>query len=203
MKSRTWLALGVLCLAVSVSAFAQHEQHGQPPMSAKDKAMMEAWQKSMTPGAQHKQLDGLVGTWDTKVTSWMSPGAPPLESTGVSENRWILGGRWIEQRFTGSFMNMPFEGIGYTGYDNLKKQFVGTWMDNMSTGAMVSTGSANKDGKTMDFKSEMIDPMSGKKMAVKEKITVVDADNHTMEMWNPGPNGKMYKSMEIKYTRKK
>jgi hypothetical protein len=171
-------------------------------MSDKEKAMMEAWQKSMTPGAQHKQLDGMVGTWDTKVTTWMAPGTPPLESTGVSENRWVLGGRWIEQRFTGSFMNMPFEGIGYTGYDNLQKQFVGTWMDNMSTAAMVSTGSADKGGKSMSFKSEMIDPMSGKKMAVKEKITVVDADTHIMEMWNPGPDGKMYKSMEIKYTRK-
>ena len=202
MKFRSWLALGVLCLLVSMSAFAQHEQHGQPKMSAKEKAMMEAWQKSMTPGAQHKALDGMVGTWDTKVTSWMAPGAPPLESTGVSENKWILGGRWIEQRFTGSFMNMPFEGIGYTGYDNLKKKYVGTWMDNMSTGAMVSTGSAAKDGKTMDFTSEMIDPMSGKKMPVKEKIIVVDANNHIMEMWNPGPDGKMYKSMEIKYTRK-
>jgi hypothetical protein len=203
MKLRTWLALGALCLSLSVSAFAQHEQHGQQQMSAKEKAMMEAWQKAMTPGAQHKALDGMVGTWDTKVTSWMAPGAPPLESTGVSESRWVLGGRWIEHKFNGSFMNMPFEGIGYTGYDNLKKEFVSTWMDNMSTGAMVSAGSAAKDGKTMDFKSEMIDPMSGKKMPVKEKITVVDADNHVMEMWNPGPDGKMYKSMEIKYSRKK
>jgi hypothetical protein len=203
MRSRNWFALG-LSLMLCLSAFAQHD-HGTEPkkMSAEEKAMMEAWQKAMTPGPAHKQLDSMVGTWNTKVMSWMAPGAPPMETTGVSENRWILGGRWIEQRFSGSFMGQPFEGIGYTGYDNVAKQYVGTWMDNMGTGVMMSTGSAAADGKTYNFKSTMADPMTGKPMMIDEKITVVDADHQVMEMWNPGPDGKMYKSMEIQYSRKK
>jgi hypothetical protein len=203
MRTRTWSILG-LCLMVSLSALAQHD-HGAAPkqMSAEEKAMMEAWQKSMTPGAAHKQLDGMVGTWDTKVKSWMAPGAPAMESTGTSDARWVLGGRWIEQRFSGSFMGQPLEGIGYTGYDNVTKHYVGTWMDNMSTGAMVSKGSAAADGKTWNFDSTMADPMTGKSMPIKEKVVVVDNDHHMMEMWSPGPDGKMYKSMEIHYTRKK
>ena len=203
MRSRTWFALA-LCLFLALGAFAQHDHGTQPkPPSAEEKAMMEAWMKAMTPGAAHKQLDNFVGTWDTKVTSYMAPGAPPMESTGTSENRWILGGRWIEQRFTGSFMGQPFEGIGYTGYDNVKKEYVGTWMDNMGTGVMTSTGSLASDGKTYSFKSVMPDPVSGKNMPVEEKMVVVDKDHHNMEMWNPGPDGKMYKSMEIAYSRKK
>ena len=38
---------------------------------------------------------------------------------------------------------------------------------------------------------------------VDSKMTVTDKDHHTMEMWGPGPDGKMYKMMEIKYSRKK
>lgn len=201
MKHRPWFVLTMALMFVTAVASAQHD-HGKKEMSADEKAMMEAWAKSMTPGAAHKALDGMTGTWDTKVKSWMSPGAPPMESSGVSENKWILGGRWIEQRFTGEFMGMPFEGIGYTGYDNVQKKYVGTWMDNMSTGAMISTGTA-ADAKTWNFTATMFDPMTGKAAAIEEKITVVDKDHHIMEMWGPGPDGKMYKNMELHYTRKK
>ena len=203
MRSRTLFITGALCLLVSFTAFAQHEGHAQPPqMSAEEKAMMEAWQKAMTPGPQHKQLDGMVGTWNTTVKTWMSPGAPVTETTGISENKWVLGGRYIEQRFKGTFMGQPFEGIGYTGYDNVTKQFIGTWMDNMSTGAMVSNGWAQSDGKTWHFRSTMADPATGRMMPIDEKVTVVDKNTHIMEMWAPGPDGKMYRSMEITYKRK-
>ena len=35
---------------------------------------------------------------------------------------------------------MTFKGTGIEGYDNGKKKFVGTWMDNMGTGIMMSEG---------------------------------------------------------------
>ena len=163
---------------------------------------MDAWMKASTPGDAHKLLDGMVGTWNVTVKSWMQPGAPPMESTGTAVNSWVLGGRWMEEKFTGSFMGMPFQGIGYTGYDNIKKQYIGTWMDNMSTAVMTSTGKGGS-GNTWEFASSMDDPMTGKTMPVAEKVTFTDADHHTMEMWSPGPDGKMFKMMEIAYSRKK
>lgn len=172
----------------------------KPP--AMDPAMMEAMMKAAIPGAAHKVLDGMVGSWDTKVMSWMAPGTHPMTGVGTSENKWILGGRYVEQRFKGDFMGMPFEGLGYTGYDNVKKHYFGTWMDNMGTGMMTSV-STGGDGKTMMFKGTYADPMTGKDTVVEEKVTWIDADHHNMEMWSPGPDGKMFKSMEIQYTRKK
>ena len=58
-------------------AAAQDAKPGEKPMSAEQKAMMEAWAKIATPGAAHKSLAGMVGTWDAEVTSWMDPGQPP------------------------------------------------------------------------------------------------------------------------------
>jgi len=68
---------------------------------------------------------------------------------------------------------------------------------------MTSTGSASADGKVWEFTGTMTDAMTGKDTTVKEKITVADADHHMMEMWAPGPDGKMFKNMEIAYSRKK
>ena len=198
MKLKVWLGAGAILL-FSMSALAQDKKQ----MSDDEKKAMEAMMKAATPGEAHKKLEKMIGTWDATVKMYGQPGAPAQESTGISEAKSVLGGRWIQETFNGNFMGMPFSGIGYTGYDNMKKQYVGTWMDSMSTSMMTSTGTADATGKTYEFNSTMDDPMTGKSAPVKSKVTVVDDNKHVMEMWAPGPDGKMFKMMEIVYTRKK
>ena len=200
MRKTVLFGASLLIVCASVLAADEPKKPRQP--SAEEQAAMEAMMKAATPGEMHKKLTPMVGVFDLKITMWNMPGQPPTNSTGTSENTWVLGGRFIEQKATGDFMGMPFLGIGYTGYDNIKKIYVGTWMDNFGTQVMISTGTTD-DGKTYNFDSSVSDPMTGKTQPVKEKITVVDDDHHVMEMWGPGPDGKMYKMMEITYTRKK
>jgi hypothetical protein len=75
-------------------------------------------------------------------------------------------------------------------------------MDTMGTQIMSSTGTADASGK-MTFTGTVDDPMTNKKMDFKETITVVDNDHHVFEMWMPGPDGKMFKTLEITYTKRK
>lgn len=172
--------------------------------AAEQKAMMDAMMRAGTPGDAHKKLDGMAGTWDAKVKMWMEPGAQPMESSGKAVNEWVLSGRWLQQKFDGSMMGMPFSGIGYTGYDNIRKTYVGTWMDSMSTGVMSSSGTGgDASGKTWTFTATSLDPMSGEPVSCDEKITWVDKDKHVFEMNCPDMDGNMYKMMEITYTRKK
>jgi hypothetical protein len=49
----------------------------------------------------------------------------------------------------------------------------------------------------------MDDFMTGKKCEIKQVVSVVDNDHHVFEMWGPDPAGKVFKMMEIHYTRKK
>jgi hypothetical protein len=198
MRSKI-LVTSILVLICTLPLAAQ-----EPQMSPEQMKMMEAMQKAGTPGSAHEMLSPMVGTWDTQMKFWLAPGAPPVTSAGVSENRWILGGRYLEQRFKGDAMGQPFEGVGYTGYDNIKKQYFGTWMDSMSTGVMMTSGQAADGGKNWTFKGTMDDPMTGKAFPVEERIVVVDNDKHVFEMWSPPmTGGKPYKSMEITYTRRK
>ena len=50
---------------------------------------------------------------------------------------------------------------------------------------------------------DMLDPLSGKMMHVRDVTTRVDKDHHTFEMFESLPDGKERKSLEIHYTRKK
>jgi hypothetical protein len=198
MRSRI-LAATLVAVCTATLAFAEDPK----PKAAPGQAEMEAMMKAATPGDAHKKLNAMAGTFNADVKMWMQPGAPPTGGGGVAENTWALDGRFLEQHFTGNFMGMPFTGMGFTGYDNIKKKYVGTWMDTMTTSMMISSGTANADGKSYTFTSTMDDPMTGKSSPVKETVTIVDDDHHTLEMWSPGPDGKMFKTMEIAYTRKK
>jgi hypothetical protein len=206
MKSRNGLA-GVLALGLVLLACAalgdEKDKKAAKAGPPDEKAMMEAMTKAATPGDAHKKLESMIGTWDTKVTMWMDPSKPPAESTGTSENRWVLGNRYVQQTFEGTFMGQPFSGIGYTGYDNIGKKYMGTWMDTGGTEMMNMTGKSDAAGKVMTFAGTMNDPMTGKACKLTSKVTVADNDHHMMEMWGPDPSGKVYKMMEITYVRKK
>jgi hypothetical protein len=199
------IAVTILAAALAAPVLAHeggHDTAAAPQMSADDMAMMQAWEKASTPGKEHASLAQLEGSFDAAVSSWMKPGAPVEKSTGRSENRMILGGRHLEGRFTGSFMGAPFEGISYTSYDNVQKQYVSTWLDSMSTGVMTSQGAASDDGKTMTLSGECHDPLTGKATKNKQIVTIDGPNRHRIEMWGTDPKtGETWKAMEIVYTR--
>jgi len=166
--------------------------------------MMKTWMENMTPGPQHAMLAKSEGTWDAETTMWMADGAPPEMGKGTSVNKMILGGRYLQINFKGQMMGQPFEGTGTTGYDNTKKVFTNSWMDNMSTTPMMLEGTWDDAAKSITSKGKMICAANGKEIEMKEVYKIVDDNTHVMEMYGPDPKtGKEYKSMEIKYTRKK
>jgi len=170
-----------------------------PPTQAE---MMAAMMKAGTPTAEHKALEAFVGTWDAKVTMWMDPKAPPVESTGSMVNSMIYDGRYLEQKFVGDMGGMKFEGTGIWGFDVAAGQYVATWHDSMSTGIMRSWGPKSMDGKTFVMKAANTDPITGKESIGEETATIDSADQNTMRMFEDR-GGVKVKTMEIVYTRKK
>ncbi|HXH17759.1 MAG TPA: DUF1579 domain-containing protein, partial [Chitinophagales bacterium] len=170
-----------------------------PPMDSA--AMMKAWQEYATPGEMHAMLAKSDGVWNADVTMWMNPDAPPAKSTATVTNRMILGGRYQEAKHSGSFEGMPFEGISILGYDNAKKKFVNTWIDNMGSGIMMMEGTWDETSKTIHFTGNQIDPMTGSDMEVRQTLKIADDNHHIMEMYMKYPGSEEYKSLEIHYTR--
>ena len=193
-------AVAAAALAVAVAAAAVTQQDAQ--MSPEQQKAMEAWMRYATPGPSHKLLEPFVGSWNVTMTMWEAPGASPYSSQGTSENVWVLGGRFVQQTVAAEMMGQPFSGIGYTGYDNFKQKFVGTWMDSMGTMVMISSGSADASGKVLTFTAEMDDVVSGRRMSVREVTRVIDHDKHVFEMYGPDKSGKEFRTLEIVYTRK-
>ena len=99
-------------------------------------------------------------------------------------------------------MGMQFEGLSTTAYDNARKVFINTWIDNGGTGLAVIEGPYDSTTKTTTMKGKMVDPSTGKNMDIKETIQYVDAKTMLMTMYMTGGSGKEAKSMEVKLTKK-
>jgi len=192
--------MSVVAMVMIFPLFAGEEQK----MSPEEQKMMEKWQEYMTPGKFHKYFEQTVGTWDSDVTWWMKPGAPPTKSSGIAENKIILGGRYLYTTFKGESMGQPFEGIGIAGYDNFKKEFISVWLDSMGTGIFITQGKCDDpECKKYTYTGVIDDAVTGGKINIREVLTIVNEDKHVMEMFNTGSDGKEFKSMVIVYTRKK
>jgi hypothetical protein len=194
----------VLTLALGNESFSQ-EKKKSPKKMPSEEEMMKRWQESMTPGVQHKMLEESVGTWDAEVKMWMNgPVGEPLVSKGTSESKMVLGGRYLQQDFTGEMMGQPFVGTGFTGYDNFKKKYVSFWIDNMSTGMSIMDGVLDKGGKSVTMWGKMDEPATGQKnKKVKYVTRFVDKDTQVFETYDVTSFGDKKPIMEITYKRRK
>jgi len=176
-------------------------------------AMQEMMAKMMElgkPGENHKLLASLAGSWTYEVKMWMDPKAAPTTSKGTATRKPVMDGRFFIAEHSGKFQ-MPgpdgkmkdtnFTGMAIEGYDNVKKAFVSSWIDNMGTMIMTSQGTYDEASKTFTYNAEC-EMMPGMPVKMREVIKIVDANHHTFEMYEDRGQGES-KTMEMTYTRKK
>ena len=202
------LAAAFLVSSLPAADTTPNDTKAVPDMN--DPAMMAKMMELAQPGAQHKLLAELVGTWDYTTKMWMAPGAPPMETKGKAVREAVLGGRYFIAHASGpmempgadgKMQNFEFKGMSVDGYDNVKQKFVSTWIDNMGTGIMISEGTYDPASKTFTYHGTM-EMVPGMKSEMRETIKVVDADHHTFSFYEMR-GGKEALTMELNYTRRK
>jgi len=197
----------VLAFAIALPVLAQNAppqntppQGAPPTMSPEQAAMMAAYQKAGTPGPQHAALAKMAGTYDLKIRSWETPGAPPTEEAGTSTRTMVLGGRVMAEEMHSKMHGQAFTGHGMQGYDNVSGKYWATWNDSMSTGLMVSEGTCDDQG-SCTYTGSWNDPVTKGKTIARLTTKRISPTQELFEMYAPGPDGKEAKMMEITYTR--
>jgi hypothetical protein len=221
MRTSAFFTILFAIAAFASSSLAQ-DQAASPALSPTDATspvavpneadMMKQMMDLSKLNENHKLLASLDGTWNYTIKLWMNPdpNAKPEESKGTAVRKSIMDGRYVVMDVTGK-MQMPgpagkmkdvtFKGMGLEGYDNVKKKFVESWVDNMGTGIELAEGTYDPGTKTFSYTAE-IEPMPGMKQQVREMVKLGDKDHMTLE-WYENQGGQEKKTMEINYTRKK
>src|SRR5262245_18582400 len=132
--------------------------------------IMELVEKLGKPGPDHKLLEPLVGEFTCQDKVYTAPGKPPLESKGTAARKWILGGRFLSERYEGEAFGKPFTGLGWIGFDNVKKKYTIAWVDSMSTSIMTSLGTYDMGTKTFTYTGEENSPFYGGKVKTRDLV---------------------------------
>ena len=157
---------------------------------------------NMTPGEKHKELAVSEGRWATEMIFWEYDGAKPAISRGTCDIKMVLGGRYQQSIYKADVNGVPFEGIGYVAYDNSKKMYVNTWIDNMGTGILYLEGNYSNQTGTTEMIGKCVDPETCRQKGMRQVTRNLDNGTQIMEMYETPDNGKEYKSMEIKFAKK-
>lgn len=162
---------------------------------------MQAIAKSAEINEHHRQLKILVGSWSVISRVYIGPGERFVETKGTAEKRLILGGRFLQEDFTGTMLGTSLVGHGITGYDNALKKYITTWADSMSTAVLVSEGTMDAARKEMIFVGRGYDPMSQTYKTYRQVVRIDSDKQHSFEWFEPGSDGKEAKLFEVIYLR--
>ena len=199
------VAMRSVALTVCILSFGTGAARAEEPaaMPADKDAAMKMMMERGSPNENHKVFEPLAGNWTYTGQFWMMPDSAPETMTGTSTNALIYGGRFLKEDVTGASANMPaFEGTGYLGYDNIRNEYQSTWMDNMMTGIMITSGHYDAAAKSITQEGTFSCPMTGETNRwVRSIWTVADNDHNVYESYSRTPDGKEFKSMELRYTR--
>ena len=196
--------VGVLGFVVLSLAVDEMPAAATDAKTSSDQAQMEKMKALMAPGAAHQTLEALAGKWNYSSKFWMSPEGKPEETAGVAEHTMIYGGRFLKQEVKGTWMGQPFEGMGITGFDNIRGQYQTLWIDSMATGMMWVSGQYDAATRTLSQSGANSCPLTGEKNRQgHSEWKVTDNDHNTYTAYLAGADGNEFKAMEIQYERSK
>jgi hypothetical protein len=192
---------GLLATAIWLASPVYAQNVGKS--SVNEAAAVKALQSAMTPGEGQKKLTPMIGTFNVKIRTWISAASQPVESTGTMVSTWVLDGRYVQSMLAGEVGGEPFSGIGYIGYDNVDKIYQTAWMDTGSTGMTWYKGNMDASGKSAIMKATVANPRTAKPTPLELRLMIEGDGGHVTEIWGKGLGAKMFKLMELRYTKVK
>ncbi|HEY3245892.1 MAG TPA: DUF1579 domain-containing protein [Phycisphaerae bacterium] len=175
----------------------KEDSHGQMPSKEQMDAMFAEMAKL---AKEHETLKLLAGNWKTQTKVWMGPGDPDI-SSGTFTAKLILGGRWLAGDYGGTFNGKPFEGFSLWGYNKEEQKFINIWCSTMGTAPIIAQGTADPTGKIITLSCTQECPMDHTMKTTRSVTTIKSPNEILFEMFEPGPDGKEVKMLEVTYAK--
>ncbi len=155
------------------------------------------------PGAAHDILKKFVGEWNIEVISRSSPDANPERSSAYSSSQWVLGYRYVREKYKSLESGPRYEGLGFLGYDAGARVYSTVWMDSLNTSIATSKGVFNPETATFAMKGEVYDPLLGRLKETRTLIQILSQDSYKITMVDRTARGNDFISLELTYNRRR
>ena len=179
MHTQGWIVVAVLVGLVGWFGRAALSE-AETGEDAGGQDMAKVMEELAKPGEMHAWLARCNGAWDVTGEFSEEDGSKTAVE-GTARFRMILGDRFSQQDLSIRMGEKPYEGIGITGYDNLKKQFTSYWFDSWSTYTSPGVGQRSAEGRTLTLTGAW--DMPGSQVPFKYVYTWADDDHFTFRMF--------------------
>ena len=186
----------------------QEATKGEPAPAATDEKKAESdaaittrYEKAAAIGEQHKWLGTLAGKWKTVTRQTIKPGAALMESSGTSEFKLLMDGRYlIENNLSaGSLGNS--QGMGAIGFNNITQKYERVWFDSHSTAMVKSEGDYLKDRDEIRWTDQWTDPVAGQIITTKSSLRRLDEKHMAFTRSVTLPNKEEFTTLVMQYQK--
>lgn len=151
-----------------------------------------------TPDDGRARLTEFVGLWTVRQALWMDAGKPPQIDTGTALFTTVLEGRQLQQDLrVGS--RVPFQAIGYIGYDPRTNLYSSTWMDLNLSNVLVMRGRYDASDATYRLSGETTFD-DGQVVPTREELHRLD-ETHFVVRYFETRRGREVLMVELAYSR--
>ena len=200
MRLRT-LFCGFICGALTVliaTSVASMNDSG-----ASDEDLRQAVKQAGQRGDSYQKIRHIRRQYAHAIKWWSSSGANPNESQARSETEWILDDRFVTQRITGTWLDIPFKATVILGYDNVAERYTAFWMDTLANRMLFSTGKLDESGETITMHGEYADVITRESVKVRSVFQVPTRQRAPkLEMYRTDSKGKEFKFLEVTSERR-
>jgi hypothetical protein len=145
-------------------------------------ARMERAMSLIGPGEEHGVLEQMVGEWNQTTRLQGVPGMDATETIVAVSAKFILRGRYLQQITKGQFMDMPWDGVSFFGFDRRHEVYTLVGFDTLGTYYITAEGTYNDAANTLTLSGSDNDPVMGVVKEFTYVITFLDDGSLTTEL---------------------
>ena len=153
------------------------------------------------PGPEHRWLDPLVGSWTVDLL-WLAAGGRETRTSGTSENRWILDGRFLLCETTAGEGPSRIDATTIYGFDNRQKKYFALGMHNLATYVMQPSGSFDPATQSFLLSGKERDEVTGSVLVYRELLKIEGPDRHVLRVYFDVLGRSPVKVLEAVFTRR-
>jgi hypothetical protein len=152
------------------------------------------------PGAEQRSLDPLVGTWNVDLR-WLGAGRE-TRASGTSENRWILGGRFLLCESTAGDGPSRVEATTIYGFDGRQKRFFSLALNNLATSYEERSGTYDPVTQSFLLSGRERDESTGSVLVQRQVLKIEGPDRHVLSLYVDAGGRAPVKLVEAVFTRR-
>lgn len=177
-------------------AAASPAPHGAPAMTEEIARAIDA----SRPGLEQQWLAPLVGRWKMDFTAY-SPSRAPLSLKGTSDNRWVLGGRFLLSETSAGDGAARVEGMTVFGYDARERRFFALSLNNLGTGYKQWSGTYDPRDRSLILSGKQRDEATGTASVSRQQLKIEGPDRYSLRVFVDRPGRPPLRVAEAIFTR--